>query len=861
MNLQLTLAWRYLNGRRLRTFLTTLAIIFGVLVIFGMNTIMPAFSQAFSANLLAAAGQVDVTITHRTSEAFAPQALEKVAALDGVRAAAGLIERTVNLPADYFDGDPSTPDRIAALTLKGLDPTQVTSVRAYQVTDGRFLHADDRAAAVISKSLAEAADVTLGDTLTLPTPTGLVELTIVGLMPVRAMPGNEEVFVTLPQAQAMLEMPGKINVIEANFDSLKEARRAEIEAALQAALGGDFQLQALASGAELLTNLRTGQVILNVLAVLALLMGGFIIFNTFRTIVAERKRDIGMLRAVGASRRSILGLILVEGLVQGIIGTAAGILFGYILGAFVLKLMSGMMSQFLNVKIGAPVVSAGLVALAILMGVGITVSAGLIPALRAARITPLEALRPSVGEISIKRMAGFGFWSGAAMMALSLAALFQKDISLIGPGFVLFTLGLVLTAPALVNPIANIFARLIALLFARQGTGHLAEGNISRQPGRAAVTASATMIGLAILVMAGTLMGSVSVGFLSILKKSLGSDYLLVPPSVAVWGTNVGAQPQLAEELRALDGVEAVSTMRFAAAQVETLPTPKSDGGATPVSVLGITPENYVKVSGLTFGEGEPEAAYAALEEGRNMIVNGVFSSATGKKLGDEVNLLTASGVKSYRIVGIGNDYLNAKIATLYISQANIAADFDRHEDVFLQINLTASADRAAAESAIKQALIPFPQFRLISGVDYYNENKRLFDAAFYGMYLMLIFLATPSLIAMLNTLAIGVIERTREIGMLRAVGATRKQVRTIILAEALILASLGTAFGLLSGLYLAYLAVQGLAAFGYPLVYTVSFSGTILAISIGLLFGALAAVIPARQAARMNVVEALRYE
>ncbi|MBA4364142.1 MAG: hypothetical protein C0411_25905, partial [Pseudomonas sp.] len=385
MNLQLTLAWRYLNGRRLRTFLTTLAIIFGVLVIFGMNTIMPAFSQAFSANLLAAAGQVDVTITHRTSEAFAPQALEKVAALDGVRAAAGLIERTVNLPADYFDGDPSTPDRIAALTLKGLDPTQATSVRAYQVTDGRFLQADDRAAAVISKSLAEAAGVTLGETLTLPTPTGLVELTVVGLMPVRAMPGNEEVFITLPQAQAMLDMPGKINVIEANFDSLEKNRRTEIEATLQAALGGDFQLQALASGAELLTNLRTGQVILNILAVLALLMGGFIIFNTFRTIVAERKRDIGMLRAVGASRGTILGLILTEGLVQGLIGTAAGIFFGYFLGAFVLKLMSGAMSQFLNVQMGAPVVSAGLVALAILMGVGITVAAGLIPALRAAR--------------------------------------------------------------------------------------------------------------------------------------------------------------------------------------------------------------------------------------------------------------------------------------------------------------------------------------------------------------------------------------------------------------------------------------------------------------------------------------------
>jgi putative ABC transport system permease protein len=146
-------------------------------------------------------------------------------------------------------------------------------------------------------------------------------------------------------------------------------------------------------------------------------------------------------------------------------------------------------------------------------------------------------------------------------------------------------------------------------------------------------------------------------------------------------------------------------------------------------------------------------------------------------------------------------------------------------------------------------------------GQDYVDENLKLFDSIFLGMYVLVVFLAVPSLIAMVNTLAIGVIERTREIGMLRAVGATRNQIRTIVLAESLILAAIGTAFGLLSGLYLGYMGIKAFAALGFPMDYSFSGSGLILAIAAGLLFGAFAAIIPARQAARLEIVQALRYE
>jgi putative ABC transport system permease protein len=212
-------------------------------------------------------------------------------------------------------------------------------------------------------------------------------------------------------------------------------------------------------------------------------------------------------------------------------------------------------------------------------------------------------------------------------------------------------------------------------------------------------------------------------------------------------------------------------------------------------------------------------------------------------------------------VAAIGGDYLNAKLATAYVSNTWIETDFNRYEDVLLLVGLAPDADRRAAEARLREIVTPYPQFRLISTQEFVDQNLRLFDAGFAGLYALVLFLAVPSLIAMVNTLAIGVIERRREIGMLRAVGASRRQVGTVIVAEALILAALGTGFGILSGLYLGYLGVEAFRAAGFPMEYVFPGSGVLLAVAAGLIFGVLAALIPARQAARLEIVQALRYE
>ncbi|MBN2388864.1 MAG: ABC transporter permease [Anaerolineales bacterium] len=851
MKLQLTLAWRYLKGRKLRSFLTTLAVVFGVLIIFGMNIILPTMLAAFNANMLAAAGAVDATISHQTGGSFPPEVADGLADIDGVRAITISLNRVVNLPTDFVDDNPAITDRISAVTLIGIDPETARSLRIYQIQEGgRFLEPGDTAVTVISQSLADAYRVGLGDRIALPSVSGVVDLTVVGILPTRTVPGNEEVLVTLPQAQTMTGQEGQITAIDIALDTTDETERAAILAEIESAAGDSYTIGSLQPGSEMFASLQMGQIAMNMFGVLALFMGGFIIFNTFRTVVAERRRDIGMLRAIGANRRTITAIVLIEGLLQGVIGSGIGLVLGYWMGAGIVRLAEAPMNIFLNIRMGNPVVSPTLIATSLLLGVGVTVLAGLIPAQNAARVTPMDALRPTVAEMETRHRMGAGAIAGIVMIAVAIMALLTGETSFIALGSLLFLIGLILVAPLLLHPIAYAFGKLTALLYARQGIGDLAHGNLTRQPSRVVITASATMIGLAIVVALGGMTSSLSDMLNSTVRSSLGSDYLLIPPSISVWSGDMGSGPELTERLQAIDGVGDISTLRFAVTAIN----------GQSISLIGINPETYPRVSGLDFLEGD-ETAYEALAEGRAMIVNGSFTIAlAGLEVGDTVELATPGGDQTYTIVAVGSDLLNAKVVTAYISQANLAADFNRTDDVFIQFNLLPGVELESVDSQIKEVAANYPQFTVLAGRGYIDQMLELVKVLFLGMYFLLAFLALPSLIAMVNTLAISVIERTREIGMLRAVGATRKQVRRMVVAEALLLAAVGTAFGILAGMYLGYVIVKAMGVM-FPISYMFPLGGILGGIAIGLIFGALAAIIPARQAARLQVVEALRYE
>ncbi len=856
MNFQLTLAARYLWGRKLRTFLTTFAIVIGVMVIMGTGIYLPTFMNAFQNGLVSASGQADVMVALKSGESFSTSVVNKIKSIEGIKVIAGSIDRPITLPPNFY-GRNST---VQGLNIVGVDPTLAPSLHDYATTQGRFLRQGDGDVTVISQRLADSLGLKLGDALKVPTTEGVVKLTIVGLLPSRALIGNEPVLITLTQAQKLLDMQNRINTIEANLATTDKTQSQAIVNQIKNQLGSDYTLGGLTSGSQFLGAIQLAQAIFNLFGFLTLLMGGFIIFNTFRTIVAERRHDIGMLRAIGASRSTIIGLILTEGLVQGIVGTAIGLTIGYLFGIALTNFTEPFIKQFMNVSISVTTVDPMLVVISVVLGVGVTVFAGLLPAFTASRVTPIEALRPSVSETAA-RVGRISTLVGALMIVVAIVGLLSGSFELTALGGLLFLVGLVLVAPALVKPIANTLSVLVALVFAREGTGELAQGNLTRQPSRAAITASATMIGLAIVVGAGGMMFSLNDTVLGLFQKSLGSDYLLLPPSVAAWQGDIGATQGLADKIRSIDGVGVVSTLRYAQSYIRSASVKGS--GDTTISVLGIDPVAYPKISSMDFQAGNQQVAFAALARNeRNVIVNGILAAQANLKVGDVIPLSTPDGQQNYRVVAIGGDVLNMKINTAYISQAVMQVDFHKSEDIFYQIDLAPGANPATVETWLNKIVADYPQFRLVSGREYMAEFSQQYDSIFAGMYVLLAILAFPSLIAILNTLAIGVIERTREIGMLRAIGATRGQVWRTIVAEALLLSAIGTAFGILAGLYLSYVFVQGINVSGiFKMQYSFPLAGVLAAIAVGLIFGVIAALLPARQASRMEIIKALRYE
>lgn len=847
MTFQLSLAWRYLVGRPWRTLLTVLAIVFGVMIVFGMQGIVPAVKASFDENLTLAIHQVDLILTQRTREPFDARVLDTVRQTPGVATVTGVLERSLRLPAALTlptrEGRP-----IETVVINGWDPQTSAAVIPIRPTQGRWLASDDQHAALVRESLLRRTGLRLGAPIRLPTSREPADFVIVGVLPDRAVLGDEEVYLPLTMAQDLFNTPGQINAVVALFEPGVDDEA--LRNTILTQLGSGYEANHVETGgSEWEAALRMGEITFTLFGVLALMMGGFIMFNTFRTSVTERRHDIGMLRAVGATRRTIIILILIEALVQGIVGTGLGILIGYGLIQGLLPLLNTRWEQFFGVPLGAPAFGLGAYSLTVGLGLGIPLLSSLLPALSASRVSPLEALRPTVAEVTWRtasRQAGIG----ATLIALALLGLATRRLDLASLGVVLFLAGFVLLGPTLVRPISSVFGRLLVVVFAREGL--IAQGNLARQPGRAAVTVTTMMMSLAILVALAGLATTFTEGLLGYLDKSMRADYLLVPQALILGGQgNVGVGPELADRLRATEGVAAITTLRRS----------ESKAGDTPLQVIGIDPVSYPTLSGLIFSAGEPDEAYARLGQGRAIIINGILAAQQKLSLGQTITLATNAGPQTYQIVGIGLDYLNSRQATAYISHANLALDFNETRDALLMANRAPTAGASTVEAALQTLTRDYPSFSLLSYAAWRQSQVEANQTRTNILYVLMALLAVPSFLALANTLSIAVLERTREIGILRAIGGLRGQVQRMIIAEGLLLSATGAGFGILAGVWLGYVIVGAMNVGGFIFEYRFPYAGILLTTAIGLVLGVLAALLPARHAARLDIVTALRYE
>lgn len=460
----------------------------------------------------------------------------------------------------------------------------------------------------------------------------------------------------------------------------------------------------------------------------------------------------------------------------------------------------------------------------------------------------MEAMRPQLGEV-YARQVGVRAWFGVGILLISAFGLATGSATLVGLGAVAFLIGTALVAPAVVNPIAGWASRPLTTIFQREGA--IARSNLQRNPGRSAATVTAVMLGLASIVAMISMITSIFSGFTSYLDKSLSADYLVIPQSIILSQGNVAAGPRLAQEIRATPGIAAVSTLRLAKG--------KADGGE--VQVIGIDELNYLKVAAFDWNTGSTDAALAQLGSGRWVLANGIYAAQHNLVVGQAITIDTPNGTRVYHLAGIGNDYLNAKLATLYTSQRNLERDFNVTADLLLMANRSLGADVETTTARLQRLVAQYPAFRLAESAAWRAEQLNTFSQSIVIFDVLVAALALPSLLALVNTLAISVLGRTREIGMLRAMGATRRQIRRMVMAESLLLSVIGTAFGAFAGVLLGYALITAMGAVGWQMPYTFPWAGLLATVVVGIVFGVLAAIGPARSASRLDVVTALHQE
>jgi len=838
VSISLKLAWRYLWGRKLRTVLTTLAVVFGVSVIFGLGTLLPTITESFTRTLFASAGQVDLTVSSASGSTFEADVADEVSDVDGVKAASPVLRRLVGMPRT---------SAVNTLQVVGISPRSAERVRHFPVAEGSMLTAGDSGVTALGASLAEQLGVGVGQFIEIPTARGLQRLRIIGVLDTVSAAGTQEAYVTLEDAQRMFNEGSRVSELEATFDNGVD--RAAVEARVRRALGSDFNVGGIESGSTLLASLRVSEFIFTMFGVFALAMGGFIILNTFRTVVSERRHDIGMLRAVGASRRTILGIFFAESLIQGTLGTVAGLILGALMAIGLIAALSSYVGRLVNMTLSAPQFQLSTLLTAVVLGIGVTVLGALSPAFAASRITPLEALRPQIGEVE-ERQRGRRAWIGAGLLVASTLAMVSRDANAVGAGSVGILVGLVLVAPELVAPISNAFAWLVDAIFRTEG--EIARSNMQRQPTRAATTAAAVMISLSIIIALLGVMSSLIGGFLAYVDKSVaGADLVIIPTNLILAGGNAGASDELVSRIGDTTGVDTAATLRTTQGRIED----------KPAQIIGIDPVDYLDVATFEFSGDGQSSDIARLEEGRGMIANGVFAAQNGLTVGQKVSVTTVNGEKTYTVLAIGSDYLNAKLATVYISQERLKEDFGTENNAAVLVSLTPGADPVLVKRQVSKLLVEYPQLTLYDTTTFVAAQKQTLAQSLYGLYGLVVVLAIPTLLALLNNLAMSVISRTREIGMLRAVGSTRTQIRRMVMAEALLLASVGVTFGVVSGIALGYAMVQAMNSIGFKMPYYFPTNGIIAGVFVGYAFSLLAAIVPSRTAAKLDIVTALHYE
>jgi len=845
------IALRNLWARRLRTFLTAFAVVLGVMMIAGTYVLTDTIERSFDDIFTEANEGVDAVVSSEevvetddgTVPPFSADLLELARTAPGIEEIEGGIgdQQTAIIGADGERvGGNGAPGLAFSTGLDRFDPL------TYE--QGGPPQADGEVA--IDVATAEDEGFELGDRVTIAGPGETREYTISGT----AKLGNSESLggatisvLTLPEAQAVTGKAGQFDQLYAAADSstTPEQLAANLDDVLPDTVkvetgeeNTESNKQDINEGLGFLTTA------LLVFAGVSLFVASFLIFNTFSITVAQRTREFAMLRTLGANRRQIVSSVVMEALLIGLVASGLGLLAGI---GFASVLEGLFQSLEIDLPKAGTVVATRTVIVSLVLGTGLTVLSALMPALRATRVPPVTGLREGAvlsspkGDRVRAAVGALLAVTGIALMALGLFGVL--DIAALGLGAALVFIGVALLSSRLVAPLAAIVGRPLARL--RGVPGRLAHENTVRNPGRTAATAAALMIGLALVsfvaIFAAGLKGSID----DAIDDSIIAD-LYVANEDGFSDIPAASIPRIG----AVDGVESASPTRY------TRYAHADDTDNTGPLTM-VNPATAAEVLELDWKDGSQELL--ASMGANDAVLDERYAEDEGLEIGDSFEILSTSGQEiTLTVTGTFEDKTDF-IGDFALSDANAAAFGETNNASSVLIKFDADTDSEGVRAGVERAAERFPTIEVQNQEELKDSIGEELDALLGGVYGLLTLAIVVSLFGIVNTLALSIYERTRELGLLRAVGTSRRQVRRIVRYEAVITALIGAVLGSALGVVFAVLVSRPLADEGFTLAIPV---GTlILLLVLAAVAGVLAAIGPARRASRLDVLKALAYE
>jgi putative ABC transport system permease protein len=846
------LALKSLWARKARALATIFAVVIGVAFVAGSyvltDTIFAAFDEIFGESLKGTSVVVSAENPVKQENGEIPTVraslLPRVQKTAGVKLAAGAIFT----PGGFFDSKGNKiGNKFAPKFISSELPGQLESLT---YIEGRRPRGPTEAS--IDKAAAESSGLEMGETIKLIGQGSARSFELVGFTRLggASFGGASIAQVTLPVAQRLTHKVGRFDQISVAADegvaaaTLRKRIAREMPAGVKVETATE---RADRSSEEIRENLTFLRIFLLVFAFIAILVGSFLIFNTFSITVAQRVSEFGLLRTLGASRRQILTDVVVEALAIGLIGAALGIGGGFLIAL----LLNGLLEAFeIDLPTTGLVMESRTIIVSLLVGVLVTLVSSLVPALRSTRVPPIAALhafstapsrrRRLLGIVSSVLLGAAGL--GAVLFGLFGSASAGTAAGLIGAGAVAIVFAVSLFSPHLVPPLARVAGWPLERL--RRLLGRLSRENAQRNPSRTAVTAAALMIGLMVVAFVTVFAAGLKSSVAQVVDENFAGG-LVIQNSDGFSPIPGGA----AVAARRVQGVGAVATIR--AEQAKLL------AGGVGVRVSAPSPD-VEKTVEIEWKRGGPPAL-RGLRYDQAILAAG-FAADHGLEPGDRFRLLSQTRHKpSFEVAGEFDSKLDV-LGSVLITQAAMAREFGQTQDTLDFVQVAPDANAAEVQAILTKGVeAAFPVAEVLNQQELKESREEQVDQLVNLVYALLLLAIVISLFGIANTLALSIHERTRELGMLRAIGMSRRQVRTMIRYEAVITALIGAILGMALGLVFAALIAQPLKDEGFTLSYPVG-SLVVLLVLAGFA-GVLAAIPPARRASRLDVLESLQYE